>query len=185
MTNYDIENELRQNLNSNEKFIWTGKPKSGIVFRGSDIFFIPFSFLWFGMALFMTIGAFVSGAPLAFAFPSSLFVLVGLYISIGRFLVDAKKRAKTVYGITPERIIIKSGIFRTEVKSLYIRTLSNISLIQKSDNSGTITFGQTDFRHSFMSGMEWPGVNQPPILEFIENVKNIYDKIIELQRQTK
>jgi len=38
-------------------------------------------------------------------------------------------------------------------------------------------------RDSMMQGMEWPGAKQPPRLEFIEDVKSVYDKIIDLQRQ--
>jgi hypothetical protein len=34
-----------------------------------------------------------------------------------------------------------------------------------------------------MQGMEWPGIKQPLRLEFIEDVKSVYDKIIDLQRQ--
>lgn len=30
MTNYDIENELKPSLSSDEKLIWTGKPKTGL-----------------------------------------------------------------------------------------------------------------------------------------------------------
>lgn len=45
MTNYEIENELRPDLGSDEKLVWTGKPKTGIVFRSSDVFLIPFSIL--------------------------------------------------------------------------------------------------------------------------------------------
>jgi Bacterial PH domain len=183
MTNYDLEEELRPNLSSGEKLIWTAKPKTGIVFRSSDIFMIPFSLIWAGFALFWETSAIASGAPFFFKLWGIPFVLVGLYITIGRFFVDAKKRANTIYGITPDRIIIKSGIFSKDVKSLNIRTLSDITINQKSDNSGTITLGPTDLRYSMMQGMEWPGAKQQPRLEFIEDVKNVYDKIIDLQKQ--
>jgi hypothetical protein len=183
MTNYDIENELRPNLSSDEKLIWTGKPKTGILFRSSDAFLIPFSLLWAGFAVFWETSVLATGAPFPFALFGIPFVLVGLYITVGRFFLDAKKRANTIYGITPDRIIIKTGIFSREIKSLNIRTLSDITINQKADNSGTITLGPTDFRYAMMQGMEWPGAKQPPRLEFIEDVKSVYDKIIDLQRQ--
>lgn len=183
MTNFELEEELRPHLSSGERFIWTGKPKTGIIFRSSDTFMIPFSLLWGGFALFWETTVIVTDAPFFFKLWGIPFVLIGLYMIIGRFFVDAKKRANTIYGITSDRIIIKSGIFRKEIKSLNIRTLSDITISQKADNSGTITLGPTDIRYSMMQGMEWPGAKQPPRLEFIENVKSVYDKIIDLQRQ--
>ncbi len=183
MINFELEEDLRPNLSSGEKLIWTGKPKTGIVFRISDIFMIPFSFLWAGFALFWEGGTFSMDTPLFFKLWGIPFILVGAYITIGRFFIDAKKRANTVYGVTPDRIIIKSGIFSKSVKSLNIRTLSDITIDQKKDDTGTITLGPTDFRNSIMQGMEWPGNRQPPRLEFIEDAKSVYDKIIALQRQ--
>lgn len=183
MTNYEIENELKPNLSTDEKLIWAGKPKTGILFRTSDTFLIPFSLLWAGFAVFWETSVITTDAPFFFKLWGIPFVLMGLYITVGRFFIDAKKRANTVYGITSDRIIIKSGIFSREIKSLNIRTLSDITINQKSDDSGTITLGPTDFRNSMMQGIEWPGVKQPPCLEFIEDVKNVYNQIINLQRQ--
>lgn len=182
ITNYDIEAELRPNLSTNEKLVWTGKPKQGILLRKSDIFLIPFSLFWAGFAIFWQFGVSELYTPFIFKLWGLPFVCIGLYITIGRFFLDAKKRANTTYGITNDRIIIKSGIFSREIKSLNIRTLSDISFSQKADNSGTIVLGPVDFRSSMMQGMEWPGVKQPNSLEFIEEVKSVYDKIIALQR---
>ncbi|MEO6720586.1 MAG: PH domain-containing protein [Ferruginibacter sp.] len=183
MTNFELEEELRPNLSSGEKLIWTAKPKTGVVFRSSDAFMIPFSLLWGGFALFWETSVITTDAPFFFKLWGIPFVLVGLYMIIGRFFVDAKKRANTIYGLTSDRIIIKSGIFSRDIKSLNIRTLSDITINQKADNSGTITLGPTDIRYSMMQGMEWPGAKQAPRLEFIEDVKSVYDKIIEMQRQ--
>lgn len=133
--------------------------------------------------MFWETSVITTGAPFFFKLWGIPFVLVGLYIIVGRFFVDAKKRANTIYGITPDRIIIKSGIFSRDIKSLNIRTLSEITINQKANNSGTITLGPADIRYSMMQGMEFPGAKQPPRLEFIEDVKNVYDKIIDLQKQ--
>jgi Bacterial PH domain len=183
MTNYEIENELKPNLSTDEKLIWAGKPKTGILFRTSDAFLIPFSLLWAGFAVFWETSVITTNAPFFFKLWGIPFVLMGLYITIGRFFIDAKKRANTIYGITSDRIIIKTGIFHREIKSLNIKTLTDITINQKSDNSGTITLGPTDFRNTMMQGIEWPGAKRPACLELIEDVKNVYDQIINLQRQ--
>ena len=183
MINFDLENELRQNLSSGEKLIWTGKPRTGIMLRSSDVFLIPFSLLWGGFAVFWESSVLATDAPFLFKLWGIPFVLTGIYMIIGRFFIDAKKRENTIYGITTDRILIKSGVFSMDIKSLNIKTLSDITINQKSDNSGTITLGPTDMRYSMMQGMEWPGNKQPPKLEFIDDVKSVYDKIIDLQRQ--
>ncbi|MCK7558453.1 PH domain-containing protein [Chitinophaga sedimenti] len=159
ITNYDIEAELRPNLSTGEKLVWTGKPKQGILLRKSDIFLIPFSLFWAGFAIFWQFGVSELQPPFIFKLWGLPFVCIGLYITVGRFFLDAKKRANTTYGITNDRIIIKSGIFSREIKSLNIRTLSDISFSQKADNSGTIVLGTVDFRSSMMQGMEWPGLS--------------------------
>ena len=183
MTNYDLEDELRSDLNPGEKLIWTGKPKTGIIFRSSDIFLIPFSLLWGGFAFFWETSVIATGAPFFFRLWGIPFVLVGLYITVGRFFLDAKKRANTVYGITPLRVIIKSGLLSKNVKSLNIRTLSDITITEKAGNSGTITLGPSNIGYSMMQGTEWPGTQQPPKLEFIEDAKTVYNKLIALQMQ--
>lgn len=183
MTNFEIEDELRPNLSLGEKLVWTGKPKTGVVFRSSDFFLIPISLLWAGFTVYLETSILSTGAPFPFAIIGILFVLVGLYITVGRFFLDSKKRANTIYGITADRIIIKTGIFNREIQSLNIKAQSEIRLNQKADNSGTITIGPTDFRYTMMQGMEWPGAKQPPRLDLIENVKSVYDLIIEFQRQ--
>lgn len=183
MINYEIENELRSNLSSGEKLIWTGKPKTGIMFRSSDAFLIPFSLLWCGFAIFWESNAIQTEVDYFFILWGIPFVLIGLYFTVGRFFIDSKKRENTIYGITSDRIIIKTGIFSSEITSLNIRTLTDLTINQKGDNSGTITLGPTDIRYSMMQGMEWPGIKQPLRLEFIEDVKSVYDKIIDLQRQ--
>ncbi len=85
------------------------------------------------------------------------FVLVGLYIVLGRFIVDAMNRAKTFYGVTNERIIIITGLFFREVKSLNLRTLTDVSLSERGDGSGTITFGALYPMGRWMPGGSWPG----------------------------
>lgn len=181
MINYALENELKANLSAGEKLIWTGYPKGGIVFRTWDVFFVPFSLLWGGFAIFWETTVFTTGAPFFFKLWGIPFVLVGLYMIAGRFFVDAKKRENTIYGITQDRIIILSGIFRRDFKSLNIKTMSDISFTQKDDGSGTITFGPSDFRYGAMGGTIWPGTTQVPMFELISDVKKVYDKIVELQ----
>lgn len=38
-------------LNPAERIIWSGKPRQGLLFRPSDIFFVPFSIVWTALAV--------------------------------------------------------------------------------------------------------------------------------------
>lgn len=120
-----------------------------------------------------------------FAFPlfGVPFVIIGLYLIVGRFFVDAKMRARTTYGVTNDRVIIVNGLFSQQVKSLQLRTVSDISLIEKSDGSGTITFGPSLFGN-FFAGGSWPGGmrNSPPSFDMIECAREVYETIRRAQK---
>jgi hypothetical protein len=178
----EIEIELTKYLLSDEKLIWTGKPKTGIVFRSSDAFLIPFSIIWGGFSVFWETNVLSSEMAFPFALFGLPFIVIGLYITVGRFFVDAKKRSNTIYGVTTDRVLIKTGVFNSELISLYISTIPEITYKEKSDGSGTINLGYTDIRYAMMQGMEWPGVKQTPRLEFVKDIRSVYNLILEHKR---
>jgi len=178
---YNVTAELQQHLDNNEKLIWTGRPRTGIVFRTADIFLIPFSLLWCGFAIFWVIMA--SQGSIFFAMFGIPFVVIGLIFVFGRFIIDAKQREKTYYGLTDDRIIIKSGVYKKSIKSINIKTLSDIEYVEKSDGSGTINIGPKNPMMMWGSGMNWwPGVKATPSLDLIQDVRKVYSKIIEIQK---
>lgn len=180
----DLKTELRQHLNNHENLIWTGQPKTGVVFRTADIFLIPFSLIWCGSAIFWFITAISSDAPIFFSLFGLPFVIMGLLFVFGRFIIDARQRENTIYGITEERIIIKSGIYNKSVKSLNIRSLSNIEYTEISDGSGTISIGSRNPMMLWGNGMNWwPGLKSIPQLDLIPEVRKVYNQIIELQKK--
>lgn len=181
--NYNLNAELQEHIDANEKLIWIGEPKRGILFRSADIFLIPFSLVWCGFAIFWFYSALNMGAPFLFAMFGVPFVIIGLIFAFGRFIIDAKQRANTVYGLTEDRIIIKSGVFKKTIQSLNIRTLSNIEYTEKSDKSGTINFGPKNPMMMWGNGMNWwPGVKASPSFDLIQDVRQVYNKIIEIQK---
>lgn len=184
--NFELENELRPMLDRGERLVWTGQPKRGLRFRRTDLYLVPFSLFWMGfvvvweyMALKMDAGFFA-----LFGIP---FILVGLYLLIGRFFFDALLRKKTVYGITPDRVIIKSGVFSRQTTSYSIRTLPELVLNEKADGSGTISFGQPVIRSEEYKGpsyrRSYRSMQQPPGLEMIEEVRKVYNMLVSSQRQ--
>jgi hypothetical protein len=157
--NFNAQAEIERQLNSGEKLLWSGQPRQGFRLRPSDAFAIPFSLLWCGFAIFWETSVFNSHAPIFFRLWGIPFVLAGLYIAVGRFFVDARTRAQTYYGVTNERILILTGLFSRQTKSLPLRTLTDVTLTERADGTGTITFGP-QFPYPFgrqMSFGGWPG----------------------------
>ena len=183
----DAATELTSDLDAGERLLWSGRPAQGILFRSSDIFLIPFSLLWGGFAIFWEVAALAATwdsdaqTPdmVRHAFPlfGLPFVAIGLYLIAGRFFVDRAQRRKTLYGITDRRVIIRSGLFRRTTKSLNLRTLSDVTLSERSDRRGTITLGPTAGLYSWFQGTSWPGMggHVAPSLDTIEDAKDVYN----------
>lgn len=192
----DPHSDIQGELGSGEKLLWSGKPRDGLIFRTSDIFAIPFSIFFCGFSIFWMVGASYAvsagaskGEVPAFAYIFPLFgvpfVAAGLYMLLGRFWVEKAQRAQTAYGVTDERVIIISGLFSRTVKSLNLRTLADISMSEKHDGSGTISFGAANPMFAMFSGISWwPGFRQYsiPAFESIPNVRDVY-KIIREQKK--
>jgi hypothetical protein len=125
--------ELARELHSDETLLWSGQPVPGIRLRPADIFFIPFSIVWCGFAVFWEASAIqmarqIGGISLFFILWGIPFVLIGLYMVVGRFYADALLRRRTYYGVTSERIIIVTGLFARQTQSLDLETLTDLSM---------------------------------------------------------
>jgi len=126
-----------------------------------------------------------TGGPLVMKLWGIPFVLVGLYIMLGRFVYDAKLREKTYYGVTSQRCLIIAGLFNRTVKSMNLRTITDLSLEQKTDGSGTIIFGPVLIGEPMRS---WrfasPGAGQFsfPCFDLIQNAKDVYEVIRRAQQ---
>ena len=149
--------------------------------RAQDAFLIPFSLLWCGFAIFWEAGVVSGGAPWVFKLWGIPFVLVGLYVVAGRFVVEVKQRARTVYGITSSRVIIISGLLRESVQSIQLHGLHDVSLTERPDRSGTIRLGPAPIA-SFLTPT-WPGSNQsgPPSLEGIPEARVVHGLLLNAQ----
>ncbi len=188
--NYDAQIVIQKELDSGEKLLWAGAPKQGTMLKGSDAFMIPFSLLWGGFAIFWEIMALqipsdeADAVSIVFPLFGIPFVLVGLYMIFGRFIYDSKKRSKTFYGLTDQRAIIVSGLFSKGVKSLNLKTMTDVSLAENANGYGTIVFGQENQMMSMFMGGGFPGMggSNTPKFELIENAKHVYKQLREHQK---
>jgi hypothetical protein len=177
----DYAVSIDRELSRGERLLWKGRPRGGVALRSSDLYLIPFSLLWGGFALFweyMALFRIPKNDPVTWIFPlfGIPFVVVGLYIMFGRFLVDAKTRERSEYAVTDRRAIIVSGLFSRKVKSINLQALPEMTLSEKADGSGTITFGASQ-PLGMQRNMWFPGTSSQPAFEFIDNVRGVYDII--------
>lgn len=168
--------KVKSQLLPGEKIIWEGKPFSGIVLRPIEIFLIPFSLLWGGFAIFWNAGVWKTDADLSFRLFGIPFLIAGLYVTVGRFLIDILIRRATTYFVTNRRILIAR---RSKLKSLDIKRLPSVELEERADGSGTIRFGASG---GLFSGANNFGIWQPtsdPTPQFIRvlRVRSLYDLI--------
>jgi len=175
---------IGRELAPGERILWTGQPRQGVSLRGSDALMIPFSLMWGGFAFFWEWSVIHSGAPAFFTLWGVPFVAVGIYMIFGRFFVDAWLRTRTHYAVTNERVFIVDGLFRTNVRTMSLRTLAEMSMSEASNGTGSIYFG-TGALPSFYRGFSgWPAANRRmgPQFDLIEGVRSVRDLIQGAQK---
>jgi hypothetical protein len=139
---------------------------------------IPFSLMWCGIAFFWEWSVLKDKGPLFFKLWGIPFVVVGLYLVAGRFVVDALIREKTLYAVTNQRVIIVSGLLHPEVKSLDLRDLGEISLTLSSGERGMIAFGTP-----LPGRKSWAGEDGRPKFEKIERARSVHDIVRNAQQE--
>jgi hypothetical protein len=174
---------LSRQVGPGERLLWSGRPRQGVFLRPADAYLIPFSLMWGGFAIFWEYSVLSSKGPFFFEIWGIPFVLIGLYLIVGRFFADARQRAKTYYGLTNQRVIIVSGLFAQAVKSLQLRTLSDVSLSERSDGTGTITFGPTAPWWSGASSWPGSGPHAPPSFDSITGARDVFERVRTAQRE--
>jgi hypothetical protein len=110
-----------------------------------------------------------------------VFLAFGYYVTIGRFISDARSRARTLYAVTNYRALIaESRRHRLKLVRGYELTLGGeISVAHGRRESGSITFGQPD---------AWFGTTQQQHLEafVFERIPQVRDvmRVVETVRRT-
>lgn len=178
---------LKTLLLPNEDVLWVGEPKGGVVFSSYDILLIPFSIVWTSVPAFMLYSILsnyrmANGISIFFVSFVSVFLLIGLYLLAGRFLLDIYRRKHTRYVVTNRRILILGGIRKNKVKSIDIRNCSSIELSAKQNGFGTISFGKLAEGNSFYRN-PFPFGNHLPSFEGIESSIEVYKIIMSIQQK--
>lgn len=150
----DYENDtswVRGMLQPGENLLWTGKPEKVRLLGKEDIFLIPFSLVWCGFLAFMLITTWKSNGPGIAKLFFIPFVLAGLWLLAGRFLVKLFSVKGERYALTSRRLIVKRG---NTTKSSDLLSLPSMRVTRRSDGSGDICFG-ADFHTEYTGGFSY------------------------------
>jgi len=179
------EDELRQELDPGERLLWAGQPRQGLRLQTSDFVMIPASLMWGGFAIAWEVMAFAIGASIFFKLWGIPFVLVGLYIMVGRFFFDARSRARTFYGLTDRSLLLITGGRRRMVRRFDLTQLGPISLQEHGDGSGVLSFGALVTASAVSNPMAQQLIRMAgrnlngglPYLEVQEDVRGVYRRV--------
>ena len=117
---------FRNEILPGEHIQWRGQPDPSSIFCAADLFMIPFSLMWGGFAIFWELTALgIAGPeikpghepPAFFPLFGIPFVLIGLYVIMGRFFYKAYKKRNTYYAVTDRRVIVLYDGFRRNVQA--------------------------------------------------------------------
>ncbi|HEX3952948.1 MAG TPA: hypothetical protein VHW90_05205 [Stellaceae bacterium] len=169
-------------LLADERLIWSGQPRQGVMLTGRDALLIPFSLTWGGFAIFWEATVLSSSkAPAFFILWGVPFVVVGLYLIAGRFLVDAWLRGKTHYALTNQRILISRGGPGSRLSAFSLERLPELQLNLRSDGSGTISLSQSAI--AWRNFSVWmPAIDMTQLVG-IPNAQQVFDQIQRTARQ--
>ena len=177
-----MPDQIRKRLLRNEDVIWWGQPVQGMRLNRRDVFLIPFSLLWGGFAMFWE--AKVLTIPTRTAFPFVLFgvpfVLIGLFLIFGRFLLDSWLRRRTTYALTVRRALIVRTAPWPSFKAISLDHSLEATLLEEANGRGTIRFGATAPMYSGLGFAVWVATLDPtPQFLSIDGVQRVFTAIQE------
>jgi hypothetical protein len=175
----EVQQTLMDELMPGESILWAGKPNASVIFCKIDIFLVPFTVLWLGFIVYWIIGA--AGASVTFSLFGLPFLLIGLFMVFGRFIIKTNRKRKTGYAVTNKRVIIilmnPNGIRRNMI-SADIKNIQNDSLSSNRHNNGSLIFGNLPYpAYFFNSGLDFMlGFSHSNIVAFfdVDNIDQVY-----------
>lgn len=163
-------------LDPGERMLWTGRPIQGWTLSKIDIFLIPFSAIW-ALGALGGVAAALAEAPLASLPVLLLFLAIAFYIMVGRFMQDARRRARTRYAITDRRALILRGRSSLQSKGLGRDMAVDLTAGPRS----TIAFGEQPFFFGYARGFDPFGMLKDFTFFRIEDGERVYRLIRQIQ----
>jgi hypothetical protein len=178
------DSPFAERLLRGEKVIWRGRPQQGLMLTRRDALLIPFSLVWGGFTIFWESTVLrMQNVPLFMALFGAVFVLIGLFLIIGRFFVDAWIRTGVFYALTDRRILILRSRPSMSFQAVSLDRLPEATLNETSNGRGTIRFGPalSIWNNRAMGGFGAWVASLDPIPQFlaIDDVKKVFASLQE------
>lgn len=164
--------EFQPYLLSGERLLWSGQPKQGLLLRPNDLFVFLFSIFWTGFSVFWLVMAMQSGAPVFFWLWGLPFVLIGLYLMVGRFLIEMIARKRTYYAVTDQRILFLITWPSRSLQALDLKSWPNVTITQEKDGRATLIFSNAAAPSMMIGWAGWMPRNRMYGLQMFEQIEN-------------
>jgi len=129
-----------------EKLLWAGRPAARAPFLMSGLPFLIFGCLWGSIDYFGFIRHMGGphGIPLGFAIPFFALHLFPFWGSVLNMLRLALVVGNTYYAVTPKRLMLRSGYWGTDFRSIDFDQIANLEVsvnpVENASNVGSIRF---------------------------------------------
>jgi hypothetical protein len=166
-------------LHPGERLIWCGRPLSGIHFRRNQI---PGTLvIAVAMALFaiipivIAITAYREGEAGGVIFAA--FFLLAASAAAGNYVREYRQRGRAAFGLTDRRVIVLSDVKEFQDWSLPLASLSEITLREQKDGSGSIVCFSTELGWNRPTRQK--GVLPRPLVASVVDVRHVHDLLLD------
>ncbi len=186
---------IRSILDPGEELLWEGQPRRGLDLPAYEIPFTGFAIMWTAISAFfiwLSAQTLIEGqgrdviavayVPLAFGF---VFLMLGLYLLVGRHYWDARRHRRTYYGVTEDRALIVIGKNARQIRSHAITPFTDLELTTKKNNDGSVLFGRRSIPKWLWGPWSFGYDDSEFAFTNIRNAKQVYDIVRKIQREQK
>jgi hypothetical protein len=164
-------------LEPGERVLWSGAPRTGFVFRSSDI--VPMMISLVTLYVFATMMRNASfRSPIDASIAGVIFVAV-MYFTIGRFFFDAFRRRKSAYALTSERMLVRESLLSNFVKSFPLNTITDTGLRERGDGFGDIWIRRRYLPTGWQDTRLMPTRGHPIGFAMVPDARRVYDLLEE------